>query len=375
MTETTLQDKVNEFLDYVVYLQIMGSFVPNSDFRQIKQIVTSTYDFIKNSSEEEVETKLPELRNVVIKMTSLFMDKFPLKRDLRKITTEFNSFCKSDNDVYSYGLEFGWLNAQMDLKELGFYRDTPYHYRIGLAAHKGNGSIEEDFLLKDAFSIRVKAEYYQNLLLDYGKKLKEIEEKNGKKEFTQELYHQITNIKFEVAAYSRLTIVSFYAFVEGFVNSVGHSYLTEYNDSLGENEKELLSGLKKGRFLQLKSKIEKFQSLIRTDKKTKIVVSDDGQIPEDFKIFFDYYEQLRNSAMHYSPVKEKIWMRPQEWIDKAIEFSKLSMTISLEFWKACYPNSDGPEYLGKLDYDLHLDKARKIAVKIQQIETDRKNWL
>ncbi len=375
MTETTLQDKVNEFLDQVVYLQIIGSFVPNADFRQIKEIVTSTHDFIKTSTEEEVEAKLPELRSVVTKMTSPFMIKLPLKRDLRRITTEFNSFFKSGNDVYSYGLEFGWLDAQMDLTELDLYTDTPYHYRIGLAAHKGNGSIEEDFLLKDAFSIRVKAEYYQNLLLDYGMKLKEAEKKKGKKEFSQELYHQITNIKFEVAAHSRLTIVSFYAFVEGFVNSVGHSYLTKYADTLIESEKELLSGFKKGRFLQLKSKIEKFQLLIRADKKIIIVVSDDGQIPEDFKRFFEYYEQLRNSAMHYSPIKERIWMKPQDWIEKAVEFSKLSMKISLEFWKACYPNSDGPEYLGKLDERLHLNKATKRAEKIQQIEMDRKNWL
>ncbi len=60
---------------------------------------------------------------------------------------------------------------------------------------------------------------------------------------------------------------------------------------------------------------------------------------------------------------------------KHSEFSKLSMKVSLEFWKACYPGSDGPEYLGKLDYDLHMNKATKRAEKIQQIETDRKNWL
>lgn len=375
MSETTLQDEVNELIDHLIYLQIMGSFVPSADFRQIKEIVTSTHDFIKISNKEEIKNRLPELRDVLTKMTSLFMVKFPLKRELRKVTTEFNDFFKSGNDVYSYGLEFGWLDAQMDLRELNFYNDTPYHYRIGLAAHKGNGSIEEDFLLKDAFNVRVKAEYYQNLLLDYGKKLKDNEEKKGKKEFTQEIYHKITNIKFEVAAHSRLTIVSFYAFVEGFVNSVGYSYLTKNADLLTEPEKELLSGFKKGRFLPLKSKIEKFQTLIHLDKQAKIIVSDEAQIPEDFRRFFDYYEQLRNSAMHYSPIKERIWMRPQEWIDRAIEFSKLSVKVSWDFWKACYPNSDGPEYLGKLDYELHLNKANKRKENIQQIEIDRKNWL
>jgi hypothetical protein len=75
VTETTLQDKVNELLDHVVYLQIIGSFVPNADFKQIKEIVISTHNFIKNSSDEEVEAKQPELRGIVTKMTSLFMAK------------------------------------------------------------------------------------------------------------------------------------------------------------------------------------------------------------------------------------------------------------------------------------------------------------
>jgi hypothetical protein len=374
-TQISFQDKVNELIDHTVYLHIMGTFVPNTDFRQIKEIVISTHEFIKNSSKEKVESKLPELWKVLNEMTSLFMTKFPLKRELKLVTTEFNEFFKSGNEVYSNGLEFGWLDAQMDLSELNFYSDTPYHYRIGLVAHKGNGSIEEDFLLKDAFNILVKAEYYQKLLFDYGNKLKFIEEKKGKKEFTQDIYHQISDIKFEVAAYSRLSIISFYAFVEGFVNSVGHNYLRRNFDKLHETEKELLSGFKKGRFLQLKSKIERFQIIIREDKRSVIIVSDDGQIPEDFKHFFEYYEQLRNSAMHYSPIKERIWMKPQDWIDKAITFSKLSMKVSLDFWNACYPSSNGPEYLGKLDYILHVNKANERAVKIQLIENERKNWL
>lgn len=369
--QISLQNKINELIDQTVYLQIMGSFVPNIDYRQINEIVISTHEFIKNSTVEEVENKLPELWKVLNKMTSLFMAKFPLKRELKVVATEFNEFFKTGNDVFSYGLEFGWLDAQMDLCELKFYSDTPYHYRIGLAAHKGNGSIEEDFLLKDAFNILIKAKYYQKLLVDYGDKLKIIEEQKGKKEFTHETYHRITDIKFEVAAYSRLSIISFYAFVEGFVNSVGYSYLIKNTNKLDETDKEILNGFRKGNFLPLKSKIEKFQSIIRKDKRIVIIVSDNRQIPEDLKYFFEYYEQLRNSAMHYSPIKERIWMNPQDWINKAIDFSKLSMKISLEFWNACYPNSDGPEYLGKLNHCLHMNNAKKRAEKIQQIEIER----
>lgn len=262
----------------------------------------------------------------------------------------------------------------MDISRLNLYQDSPYHYKIGLVVHKGNGSIEEDFLLKDAFNIKSKAEYYQNLLLEYGTRLKNAEQEKGKKGFTKELYTQITDLKFEVAACSRLTVISFYAFVEGFVNSVGHSYLLRNGQRLSTSEKELLNGYKKGRFLQLKSKIEKFQPLIRSDKKTEIIVSDQNQIPENFKLFFYYYEELRNSAMHYSPQKENIWLKPQEWVDIANKFSKISMEVSLQFWKACYPKSEGPEYLGKLNYDLHLKKASERMENIKKIEYDRKSW-
>lgn len=369
-----IEEELNEVIDNVVYLQIMGSFLPDSNFDLIKKTVTSTHEFIKTSTEEEVRAKLPELKVVLSEMTSLYLKKFPIKRELREITTEFNGFFKDGSQVYTYGLEFGWLEKQMDLSEFKAYSDIPYHYKIGLGPHRGHGSIEEDFLLKDAFSIRVKAEYFQNLLNKFTEKLKEDEQKKGKIEFDKELYQQISEIKFEVSAYSRLTIVSFYSFVEGFVNSIGYSHLCKYKDDLNTNQIEILRGFKKGRYLSLKSKMERFQNIIREDKKVKIIISDESQTPDNFKLFFDYYEQLRNSAMHYSPLKETIWMKPQEWLDKAIEFSELATKVSIIFWNSCYPNSDGPEYLGKLNYKLHLDIAQKRAQNIEKIENEKKNW-
>lgn len=363
-----MQEEINEVIDHLVYLQIMGSFIPNSNFSQIKEIVNSSNDFIKNSKEEELRERLPSLKTVLNKMTKLFKEKFPLKRPLNLITREFNSFFKEGNQVYSYGLEYGWLAKQMDLKELGYYKDTPYHYRVGIGVHRGKGSIEEDFLIKDAFNIRVKAERYHNLLTEYGEQVKQNQKKEGKSEFTAELYSHIAELKFEVCAYSRLTIISFYSFVEGFVNSLGHSFLLNNEERLNPQEIELLKGFKKGSFISLKSKIEKFQKLIRADKSTVIVVSDKKQMPEEFKIFFEYYEQLRNSAMHYSPLKESIWMKPKEWLNKAIEFSELSTKVSLLFWKACYPLSEGPEYIGKLDNKLHLKNAQKRVLRIENIE-------
>ena len=81
--------------------------------------------------------------------------------------------------------------------------------------------------------------------------------------------------------------------------------------------------------MQLKSKIEKFQKVIRGDKKAVIITSDDGQIKELFLAFFNDYEDLRNSSVHYSPLKDQIWLRLNDWLDKGKHFSKLSIDVAL----------------------------------------------
>ena len=369
-----LQNTINEIGDRIVYLQLMGSFAPGANFQQVKDLVVSTSDFIKNSTLQEQKERAPELLSLLIRMTDPIIGGYPLKRPLRSITVDFNDLFKNGNEVYSYGLDFGWLEQQMDLANMHMYSDTPYHYKVGLGAHKGNGSIEEDFLLKDAFNTYCTTQYYYTFLHEYGDQLKKDESK-GLIEFNQKYYQELANIKFQVAAFARLTIVSFYAFVEAFVNSIGHNYILRNQGKLTQTQVDLLNGKKKNNFLSLKSKMEKFQEVIRQDGKVKIPLSDPAQIIEPLRTFFDDYEQLRNSAVHYAPTKEKIWMTPQDWMNKASEFSKISCASALTFWKACFPNSEGPEYLGKLDYDMHINKANARLDSVKELEQKRKDWL
>jgi hypothetical protein len=116
--DETFQEEIDELIDYAVYLHLMGSFVPWVDFGKVKNVVTEVYDFIKTESEENIKCKLPELQETLKNMASLFMTKFPLKRELCIVNAEFNFFFKSGDDIYTYGLQFGWLDAQMDLSEL-----------------------------------------------------------------------------------------------------------------------------------------------------------------------------------------------------------------------------------------------------------------
>lgn len=365
---TDLEKKINETFDLAVYLQLMGAFVPYSDWSKIKEIVLSTHEFLTSTKPEEIEPKLPELESTLTKMTKLFIDKFPLKTDISTIAKDWNDLFKQGKNVFSNGLDYGWLEKYMNLGELYSYNYIPFHFKIGLVAHKGFGSVEEEFLLKDSFNTLVKAEYYFDVLMSFGEKAKK--EENLNNSFTKGTYTQITDLKYEVSAFSRLTIISFYSFIECFVNSIGYSFLNRNLDNLNENEREILSGLKKGRYLQLKSKIENFQKIIRPDNQAKIVISDYNQIKEPFKSFFDSYEEIRNSSVHYSPTKERIWLKPNDWLDKAKDFSKLSVKVGLEFWNACYPTLKEPDYLGRFDYDFLKDLAKERQNKILKIENE-----
>lgn len=369
-----LEKKINETFDYVVYLHLIGCFVPNTDYKQIKEIVDSVHNFIKNGDSELIKSRLPELKANLVQITNQFIEKFPLKCSISEIATAWNGLFKSNKDDYnvlSTGMSYGWLEQYMDLSNLYTYNYVPYHYRIGIFAHKGLGSIEEDFLLNDSFNLLVKSKYLYELLLKYRDILK-IQEKKGN-EFTTEKRRKATDLNLEIASNCRLTIISFYSFIECFVNSVGHNYAQRNSKIIDEKTKNTLEGTKNNGFLSLKSKIENFQKIIRKDKKVIVKTTDSKQLKEPFKSFFENYEELRNASVHYSPKKERIWLKPQDWIEKANDFSKISIEVAMLFWKACFNELKEPDYLGRLDYTELLSLAEKRQNSISTIEKELKN--
>lgn len=163
-----------------------------------------------------------------------------------------------------------------------------------------------------------------------------------------------------VAIYSRLTVLSFFAFFEAFVNSIGYDFSQREKASISSSEYEILQGLKNGHFLSLESKIEKFPQIIRTDKKPVIITSDPQQCKKPFTNLFGKIKEIRNSSVHYSPLKENIWKSPTEWQNEAEKTAKNCIDAALLFWKACYPLSvSGPNYLHSLDFDKNISVARK----------------
>lgn len=333
--------------------------------KTIRDSLIEASEFLNKASENDIINKGPVLINLLQEAVDWYKRVFPLKMPLEQIVEEFNNLCK-DKEIYSWGLEYGWLQKVMDYSNMGFLGDLPFHARIGIGHHAGFGSVEEEFLLRDAFfMLSLAEESYKNMHkhFKYWKKLNKPDD--------PELVNKIFGTANQnIATYSRLSIISFFSFVEAFVNSVGYDFSLRNKGILSPKEIEILHGTKKGKYLSLEYKIEKFPSIIRSDKKTPIILSDSKQIKEPFKTFIKNVKEIRDSSVHFSPKKEAIWRKPDDWINKAKSTSEFCLEVSLEFWKACYPGRKEPRYLNGLNYDKHVDIAKnrlKLQNQIKEI--------
>lgn len=354
----------NELTVYLIYLQLMTSLMSKDKGgitnRRVRSSLVEASEFSKKANEVEMIKKGPAVIKLLQEAAADYMRMFPPKAPLEQIAREFNDLCSKNKEIYSWGLEYGWLQKVMDCTNMGLPEGLPFHARIGVGHHAGFGNVEEDFLLRDAFLLLVLAEDAYEKMHAYAKYW----DKAGKADDPRLVHEMFSTANQNVATYSRLCILSFFSFVEVFVNSVGYEFGIRNKNILCPKDIEILHGRKKGRYLSLEYKIETFPSIIRPDKKTPIVLSDPKPTKEPFRKFIKEIKEIRDSSVHYSPLKKAIWRRPDDWLDKGKSASKLCMEVSLAFWKACYPDGKGPEYLNGLDYGKHIDIAKK-RIKLQ----------
>jgi hypothetical protein len=361
-----LESEVNRVWNIAVYLQMMAAFSDDLDFDEYRKVMLEFHDVIEQGN--DVKSKLPDYEKLLISIAKGLEDKYPLKRTYDQIASSWNEHFQINKEFLSTGVQIGWLDEQVDLTLYYRYDYYPYHFKVGLAIHKGRGEIEEHFLLKDSFTCLVKAKNRINILNRFGEFKKHRFKDENKTSFDKETLDSLNNIKYEVSFYSRMTVVSFFSFLESFINSIGFDFYYRNKNFLDSDTTEILQGSKKGRFLNLKYKIEKFQKIVRSDKSSKIILSDEKQIKDPFKTLFWEYEELRNASIHFSPNKTKIWLKPHDWIEKAEVFSKLTLEAALEIWKVCHETNKGPDYLGRLDYDKLFETALNHGEKVNEIE-------
>lgn len=351
VTDSEIEDKLRRVWDIAVFLQMIAAFSNDINFNEYSRLMTEFHDIIKNSNEEVLKKEFPVFENMFNEIFEQMRLKYPLKRDYQEIAKDWNDRCKKDKEVFSNGIMIGWLEEQVDLSNYYKYDFTPYHFKIGLVMHKGRGEIEENFLLQDSFICLVRAKKQLIILEKYSQRQKIHHKTLGKKEFDKDTLDSLNTIKYEVALFSRLAIISFFSFFECFVNSIGFDFFYRNKDKLPDHELEILQGCRNGTYLNLKDKIEKYQKIIRNDRVAKIILSDKKQMREPFKSLFENYAELRNASVHFSPAKSRIWLKPHDWCDKAEDLSKLVVEAANDIWKCCHHTDKGPDYLGRLEYN------------------------
>ena len=97
--------------------------------------------------------------------------------------------------------------------------------------------------------------------------------------------------------------------------------------------------------------------IIRPDKASPIILSDEKQMREPFISFLKETKEVRDASMHFAPGKASIVHPPQEWLRLVEEAVKNAVAVAREFWSACYPERQQPKYLASLYYDGLLQEA------------------
>lgn len=301
-----------------------------------------------------LDKDLLEIKNVLENIAKPFLEKYPLK-------VSFESFVKDIAEEHSNNVESkrfvvqaGWLKQRMDIKNYLKIKDYPFQTEFGIGVKKGTFKVDEDMFLKDAFNAFSKAKFLYEEFTKFSEKI--IREGN----IHQEKNNGIALLHFEISFYCRTTVLTFYAFIESFVNSIGYNFYKENEHNLTERQIHTLHGFKLnggGGYINLKTRLNKLQLIMQPDRNQIWNLNDPVQLREPFKSFFDKFTSLRDSSVHNSPLKEKVWLPIADWFQIASEFSKISIAVAKEIWNVLVNEDSLPDYLMFLEYNLLLDQS------------------
>jgi hypothetical protein len=347
----------SELIDYVSFIKLAASLTPPKIgggvmTPLIKEVINTAIEFANRADEAEFIIRGPGILNALERPLNSYLLHFPLKKSLGEVAAAFREISKDYETLLSYGIPFSWLDTYIDTSDIvdGY---TPYQAKIGIGHHAGKYSLEESTLLSDGFYFLASA---KDLLAGLLRLKLEARNNESNGYVNEDFYQKSLKVNLNTCSLSRNAIVNLYSFVECFVNSVGYDYFLRNKDVLSLPEQHTLKGhTKNGGFISLEYKLEKFPLIINRKSKQIIHVLDIAQRKAPFSQFLDECKEIRDAAMHYSPLKHSIWRKPVEWVDKAELYSKLAVEVARVFWLACYPHESFPRYLLDLDYKSCYD--------------------
>lgn len=325
---------------------------------EVRRLLTAVGEFAKEAKASDLKARGTQFLIVLERMVSASSTILPCRIAPREVARDFQKL-SHETDVFRFGVPYGWLAERFEISALPLPPDLPFHAKVGVGHHAGNASVEELFLLEDAFFLFSRAEAANRRMHAAAEKLKS----SGASQVDKSQYRMLASLNGEVGTFSRLTVVTAAGFVEAFVNSVGWNEATVRKGLSAETSAQL-RGTRNDRYLSLETKLERFPKFIREDGSSPIVVSDPRQIAEPFLSFLRETKEVRDASMHYAPGKAPIWRPPQDWLSSAEKAVKSAVAVALAFWQACYPSRSLPIYLDELNYERFLKRAREHVEKV-----------
>lgn len=328
-------------------------FVSEANITAAEHRILQMEQIIKQAPDEIVQKKGVDLISSNQTLKRSILKKLEIKRSWREVCVEFRAKVTSGEfSANGEGVPLLWL-----FETFGFMardkaaNDLPLHARIGFGHNRRRSGTEEQMLLSDAFM------FFRTARQQFEKLKANVETEISKGTTYQEAPETVRNLTYSVCAHARISLFTFCAFAECFVNGVGIDYLLR-NPGIAPQLEATLRGQKaNGGFLSLEAKIEKYPLIIAPSNPTRITLRDPKQIREPFKTFLDLAKPTRDSIAHHAEGKARIWYGPKDWMELAERAARATIIACQEFWKACYPERDFPVYLSRLDFDVLCQQA------------------
>jgi hypothetical protein len=96
--------------------------------KPIRDSLIETSDLLKKASNNDIINKGPVLIKVLQEAVNWYKKVFLPKIPLEQIVEEFKSLYK-DEEIYSWGLEYGWLQKVMDYSNIGFLEELMFLFK------------------------------------------------------------------------------------------------------------------------------------------------------------------------------------------------------------------------------------------------------
>jgi len=260
MNTTELRQQLS---DYHSFLELAWAVSTNhsSASDEFHRFLNSMLEFLRTASSRDIRERGKELEARLQHAVRAHEKVLPKKKSVREITYDFRLLVTTEPDVWRFGILHGWLLERFDVSGLPQAKDFPRHARVGIGVHAGGVSVEEVSLLEDTFFLLVRARKSFESMMHCASSQSMASSPNGH----MDDYKGYSALNSSICTYSRLGVLTAVAFVEAFVNSVGwHEVAARSN--LSEQEKTELQGTRKGRYLNLESKLERIPRIIRPDK-------------------------------------------------------------------------------------------------------------